>query len=333
MTRVAINGLGRIGRSVLKIALDTPDISVVAVNDLLPSESLAYLLKFDTVYGRYDREIRSESDRLLIGNSSVALFNSKDPVELPWKDLNVDVALECTGHFTNKEGLEKHLKAGAKFAILSAPSKNEGMKFVVPGVNHADKGDTMISTTSCTTNCISPVVEIMNRRFGIKKAVMTTVHAYTSSQSIVDSPSKKLRRGRAAAVNLVPSSTGAAIATTKVLPEISGRFDGVAIRAPIPVGSISDMVFLISRPTSVEEVNAFLREESTSERYRNIIGVSEEEIVSSDIVQDPRASIIDITLTKVIDGDLVKIMSWYDNEWGYASQMVREITRISKFMN
>lgn len=333
MTRIAINGLGRIGRSVLKIVLDTPDINLVAVNDLLPSENLAYLLKFDTVYGRYNKEIRTVQDQLIIGNSSIKLFNSKDPAELPWRDLNIDVVLECTGHFTDKEGLEKHIKGGAKYAILSAPSKNDGMRFVVPGVNHAEKSDIMISTTSCTTNCISPVVEIINRRFGIKKAVMSTVHAYTSSQSIVDSPSKKLRRGRAAAVNLVPSSTGAAIATSKVVPEIAGRFDGVAIRAPIPVGSISDIVFLISRPTSVDEVNSFLREECSSDRYREIIGVSEEEIVSSDIIQDPRASIIDLTLTKVIDGDLVKIMSWYDNEWGYASQMVREIIRIGKFLH
>jgi glyceraldehyde 3-phosphate dehydrogenase len=333
MTRIAINGLGRIGRSVLKIAMDSQDITLVAVNDLLPAESLAYLLKFDTVYGRYHKEIRSSNDRIFIGNSEIRMFNSKDPAELPWKDLNIDVALECTGHFTDKEGLEKHIKAGAKYAILSAPSKNEGMKFVVPGVNHAEKSDTMISTTSCTTNCISPVVEIMNRRFGVKKAIMTTVHAYTSSQSIVDSPSKKLRRGRAAAVNLVPSTTGAAIATTNVVPELKGRFDGIAIRAPIPVGSISDLVFLLSKSTSVEEINMTLREESNSDRYRDIIGISEEEIVSSDIIQDPRASVIDLTLTKVIDGDLVKIMSWYDNEWGYASQMVREINRIGNLIS
>jgi glyceraldehyde 3-phosphate dehydrogenase len=332
MVKIAINGLGRIGRAVLKIAMDTPDIQVLAVNDLLPVDNLTYLLKYDTVYGRYQKSVSSEGTSLKIADKTILMYNSKDPSELPWKNLDIDVTLECTGHFTSKEGLEKHLKAGAKYAILSAPSKDEGMRFIVPGVNHAEHSEKLFSTTSCTTNCITPVVEILNRRLGIQKAIMSTIHAYTSSQSIVDGPSKKFRRGRAAAANLVPTSTGAAKATTKVIPELEGKFDGVAIRAPIPAGSISDMVFITAKRTSVDYVNNLFREESQTERYREILGTSDEEIVSSDIIGDPRASIVDLTMTKVVDGDLVKVMSWYDNEWGYASQMIREISRIGKFI-
>lgn len=331
MARIAINGLGRIGRAVLKIMIDSPELEVVAVNDLLPADNLAYLFKFDTVYGRYPKPVSAEGDQLIVADKRIKLLNSKDPSELPWKEMRVDAALECTGHFVNKEGLEKHLKAGAKYAVLSAPSKNEGMKYVVPGVNHMEKGDTLISMTSCTTNCITPVVEIMKRRVGVEKAIMSTVHAYTSSQSIVDGPNKKWRRGRAAAANLVPATTGAGKATSKVVTELEGLFDGVAIRAPIPVGSVADITFLTSRSTSIEEVNNIFKEESQTERYQGILGFSDEEIVSSDIIQDSRASIIDSTMTKVVGGNLVKVMSWYDNEWGYASQLVREMIRLSKF--
>lgn len=331
MARIAINGLGRIGRAVLKIMIDSPELEVVAVNDLLPADNLAYLFKFDTVYGRYPKPVSAEGDQLIVADKRIKLLNSKDPSELPWKEMRVDAALECTGHFVNKEGLEKHLKAGAKYAILSAPSKNEGMKYVVPGVNHMEKGDTLISMTSCTTNCITPVVEIMKRRIGVEKAIMSTVHAYTSSQSIVDGPNKKWRRGRAAAANLVPATTGAGKATSKVVTELEGLFDGVAIRAPIPVGSVADITFLTSRSTSIEEVNNIFKEESQTERYQGILGFSDEEIVSSDIIQDSRASIVDSTMTKVVGGNLVKVMSWYDNEWGYASQLVREMVRLSKF--
>ncbi|MBD3345160.1 MAG: type I glyceraldehyde-3-phosphate dehydrogenase [Chitinivibrionales bacterium] len=333
MARLAINGLGRIGRAVLKIASDMPDMEVVAVNDLLPAENLAYLLKFDSVYGRFHKPVKAEGEHLKVGDTNIRMLNSKEPSELPWEDMKIDVALECTGHFTNKEGLEKHLKAGAKYAILSAPSKGDGMKFVVPGVNHAEKSDTMFSTASCTTNCITPVIEIMKRRFGVKKAIMSTIHAYTSTQQIVDGPSKKVRRGRAAATNLVPTSTGAAKATTKVITDLEGLFDGVAVRVPIPVGSISDIVCITVKSTSIDEINNAFREESETERYKDILGVSDENIVSSDIVQDPRGSIVDLTMTKVIDGDLVKIMSWYDNEWGYAAQMVRESNKVAKFLS
>lgn len=327
MTKVAINGLGRIGRAVLKIILDTPELELVAINDLVAPDNLAYLLKYDTVYGKYSQQVDSNSNSLTIAGKEYKYFQEKDPEALPWKDLNIDVVFECTGVFRKQEGLEKHLQAGAKKVVLSAPAKSEGIEVVVPGVSQDsdDRDNRLISCASCTTNCIAPVVEIMKRRIGVKKAIMTTIHAYTASQGLVDQPSKKFRRGRAAAANLVPTTTGAAIATTKVLPDLADKFDGVAVRTPIPVGSISDIVIVGEKETSVEEINNIFREEAQSERYRDIVGVSEDQIVSSDIVGDSHGSLIDLTMTQVVDGDLIKIMSWYDNEWGYANQMVRQV--------
>lgn len=331
MAKIAINGLGRIGRAVFKIVLDTPELELVAVNDLVDPENLAYLLKYDSVYGRYDKTVKGTENGLNVEGKTYKLFNKKNPEELPWGDLGIDVALECTGRFTSREGLEKHLRAGARFAVLSAPSKSEDVDTVVYGVNHPEVGGIeFLSCASCTTNCITPVFEVMGRRVGVKKAIMTTVHAYTSSQAIVDGPAGKWRRGRAAAVNFVPTSTGAAIATTKALPQYKGKFDGVAIRGPVPVGSIADLVFVTERKTSRDEINAIFREEAGSERYKGIMGVAEEPIVSTDIIRDSRASIVDLTMTQVVDGDLVKVMSWYDNEWGYANQMVREAKFLAK---
>lgn len=325
MTKVAINGLGRIGRAVLKIVLDTPDLELVALNDLVSPDNIAYLLKYDTVYGKYSQPIENNSNSLSIAGREYKYFQEKDPEALPWKDLKIDIVFECTGVFRTSEGLNKHIEAGAKKVILSAPAKSEGIEVVVPGVSKSNIDNSLISCASCTTNCIAPVMEIMQRRIGVTKAIMTTIHAYTVSQGLVDQPSKKLRRGRAAAANLVPTTTGAAIATTEVLPELADKFDGVAVRTPVPVGSISDIVIVSDRETSVEEINDIFREESQTEKYRDIIGVSQDQIVSSDIVGDARASIVDLTMTQVVDGDLIKIMSWYDNEWGYANQMVRQV--------
>jgi glyceraldehyde 3-phosphate dehydrogenase len=249
---------------------------------------------------------------------------------LPWGDLGIDIVFECTGAFKNATDLAKHIRAGAKTVILSAPAKSEDVPTIVHGVNAGEGTPRIISCASCTTNCITPVVEIMGRRIGVAKAIMTTIHAYTSSQSLIDEVSKNKRRGRAAAANFVPTSTGAAIATAKALPQYKGFFDGVAVRAPVPVGSIADIVFVTTRRTTVEEVNAIFTEESQSERYMGVVGVAEDPIVSSDIIKDARASIIDLSMTQIVDGDLVKVMSWYDNEWGYASQMVREAVRIAK---
>ncbi len=324
MAQVAINGLGRIGRAVLKIALDMPDVEVVAVNDLLNAENLVYLLRYDSVYGKYAKEIHSDGDTLTIGGRSIRLTHSRDPVELPWKDMGIAIAFECTGKFTNPEGLQKHLQAGAQYAILSAPSKGGGMKTVVPGVNDATKDDRMFSLASCTTNCIAPIMEILGRRIGVDKALMTTIHAYTSSQSLVDGPSKKHRRGRAAAVNLVPTTTGAAKAAAQTLPSLENKFDGLAVRAPVPTGSIADIVFLASKPVTEEEINGIFREESATNRYLDIVACSDDNIVSSDVAGDSHAATVDLTMTKVVDGNLVKVMGWYDNEWGYAAQMVRQ---------
>jgi len=329
MVRVAINGLGRIGRATMKIVLEKPGMELVAVNDLVPPENLAYLLKYDSVYGRYEKKVGHEKNALVIDNKKYKVFNEKKPEDLPWGDLGIDIVFECTGLFTKKEEMQKHLKAGAKKVILSAPSKSEDLGTVVHGVNKTGEDIKMISCASCTTNCITPVVEVMSRRIGIKKAIMTTIHAYTSTQSIVDGPNKKVRRGRAGAGNLVPTSTGAAKATTKALPQFKGKFDGVAVRAPVIVGSIADIVFLTEKNTSVDEINKIFKEEALSQRYKKVLGVTEDPIVSSDIIKDPRASVIDLSMTQVVDGDMVKVMSWYDNEWGYVNQMIREALRIA----
>jgi len=321
--KIGINGLGRIGRATLKIILDTPGLELVAINDLLPVENLAYLLKYDSVYGRYEKEVKAGKNSLIIDGKEYRMFNEKDPVRLPWGELEIDVVFECTGIFRKKDDMKRHLEAGAKRVVLSSPEKTGEVEMVVHGVNKSEAPQQLISCASCTTNCISPVVEIIGRRVGIKKATMTTIHAYTSSQSIVDGPRNKWRRGRAAAINFVPTSTGAAKATTKVLPQYRGKFDGVAVRGPIPVGSLADLVFLTERDVTIQEVNTFFREEANSDRYRGVLGVSEDPIVSSDIIKDPRASIVDLKMTQVVDGDLLKVMSWYDNEWGYANQMIQ----------
>jgi glyceraldehyde 3-phosphate dehydrogenase len=328
MPSIAINGLGRIGRSAVKILLDTDGLDLVAVNDVADVDNLAYLLKYDTVYGRYNRGVRATEDELLIGDRKVPVLAERDPANLPWRELGVDLVLECTGVFTSAEDLGKHINAGASYVILSAPTKSDGIPTVVHGVNRPDGQPQVISCASCTTNCITPVIEVAHRRVGVERALMTTVHAYTAGQQLVDGPSRNFRRGRAGAANLVPTSTGAAKATTRAIPELAGRFDGVAVRAPIPVGSVADIVFVASRPTTTEELNDAFRHEATTARYVGILGVSEDPLVSSDIVGDPRAAVIDLDLTRVVDGTLVKVMAWYDNEWGFTHQMVREAARI-----
>ncbi|MFZ7110326.1 MAG: type I glyceraldehyde-3-phosphate dehydrogenase [Desulfatiglandales bacterium] len=330
MVRTAINGLGRIGRAAFKIILEHPELDLAAVNDLVPTDNLAYLLRYDTVYGRYEKEVIASQTGLVVDGREYPVYHEKDPLNLPWKEFEVDIVFECTGVFTREEDLEKHLQAGAKFVILSAPPKSEAMPMVVHNVNRAEQPVRMMSCASCTTNCIAPVVEIMGRRIGVRKATLTTIHAYTASQGIVDGPNKKWSRGRAGAANLVPTTTGAAVATTKALPRYRGKFDGVAVRAPIPVGSLSDLVFLTERKTTVEEINDIFMQEAASERYRGILGVAEDPIVSSDIIKDPRAAIFDPRMTQVVDGDLVKVMAWYDNEWGYTNQMIREAVRVGK---
>lgn len=329
MTKVAINGLGRIGRAALKIIMDTPGLELVAVNDIVPIENIVYLLKYDTVYGRYGKLVEANGENLNIGGKTLRYFSEKDPTRLPWSSLGVDIVLECTGVFTTRQGLEKHIQAGVRYVILSAPAKDDDVPTVVHGVNTVD-GDTHILACASCTNCISPVVEIVGRRIGIKKAIMTTVHAYTASQAIVDSQSKRFERGRAGAANFVPTSTGAARATAKALPALKDLFDGIAVRGPVMVGSLADIVVVTERKTSVEEINRIFIEEAASARYRDILGVTSDPIVSSDIVKDPRASIIDLGMTRVVGGDLVKILSWYDNEWGFTNQMVRQAQQLGQ---
>lgn len=331
MAKIAINGLGRIGRAALKIVLQTPQLELAAVNDIAPLDNIAYLLRYDTVYGRYGQAIEVEGDCLVIGGKRYPVYHEKDPAHLPWARLDVDVVLECTGVFTRREDLGKHIRAGAGYVILSAPATGDDVDTVIHGVNRLNGGiPRIMSCASCTTNSITPVIEVIGRRIGITKAIMTTVHAYTASQSLVDAPNKKYRRGRAAAASLVPASTGAAVATTRALPQYTGLFDGVALRVPVPVGSISDITMLTTRKTSVDEVNAIFSEEAASDRYAGVLGITNDPIVSADIVQDPHAAIVDLDLTRVVDGDLVKVMSWYDNEWGYTHQLVRQTLGISE---
>jgi glyceraldehyde 3-phosphate dehydrogenase len=328
MPTVAINGLGRIGRASLKVLLGCHDLQVVAVNDLASIENLVYLMRYDTVYGRYPGEVRSEPGTLVIDGIRIPVSAEPDPAKLPWRALGVDLVLECTGAFTGEQDLRKHLAAGASYVLLSAPSASDAVPTVVHGVNSLIGNPQVISCASCTTNCIAPIVEVAHRRLGAERAVMTTVHAYTASQHLVDGPDSRHRRGRAGAVNMVPASTGAASATVRALPELEGRFDGIAIRAPIPVGSIADIVFVTGRPTTVDAVNEVFVQEAASSRYRGVVGVSADPLVSSDIIGDPHAAVVDLDLTRVVDGTLVKVMAWYDNEWGFTHQLIREARSI-----
>lgn len=329
MKKIAINGFGRIGRAALKVIMDTPGMEVVAINDLMTLENAAYLLQYDSVYRTYSKKVNFEENKLKVGDKNISYLSIKDPAQLPWKDLGVEIVIESTGLFTNREDAEKHLQAGAKHVVLSGPTKSVDTPTIVHGVNTADGKVAIFSCASCTTNNISPIIEILGRRIGIKKAILNTTHAYTASQAIVDGPSKKkLRMGRAAAMNLVPATTGAAIATAKALPQYQGKFDGVAVRTPVVVGSISDITFISERPTTVEEINNILKEEAATDRYREVVSVSDLPLVSSDIIQSSFASTVDTEMTRVVDGDLCKVMTWYDNEWGFTNQMIRQIKEL-----
>ncbi|MDD5295092.1 MAG: type I glyceraldehyde-3-phosphate dehydrogenase, partial [Patescibacteria group bacterium] len=301
-------------------------------NDLTDVRTLAYLLKHDTCYGEYKSSVGFKGDDLIVAGKKYKVLAEKDPAKLPWRELNVDIVLECTGRFTKKEEAAAHIKAGAKKVIISAPAKSENVKTIVLGVNEnkISKGDKVISMASCTTNCLAPVVDIIRQNFGIKKAIMTTVHSYTADQNIVDGPHKDLRRARAAAANIVPTTTGAAIATTKTIPSLAGKFDGLAIRVPTPVVSLCDIVFITSKKTEEKKVNQILKKFSRSAKYKNILEITEEPLVSSDFIGNPASAIVDLSLTKVIGGDLVKIVAWYDNEWGYSCRLAELCEYIGK---
>jgi glyceraldehyde 3-phosphate dehydrogenase len=330
MAKVAINGMGRIGRAALKVIMEQPEFELVAVNDIADIHNIAYLIKYDSVYGVYEHSVEVEGGNLIIGGKVVRYLSERDPLNLPWSDMGIDITFESTGLFTKSEDAGKHIQAGSKFVIISGPSSSADVPTVVYGVNTSagmpSENTRIISCASCTTNNITPVMEVFNRRIGVKKAIMTTVHAYTATQMLVDAPGgkKDMRRGRAAAMNIVPSSTGAAVATTKALPELAGKFDGTSLRVPTPVGSVADITILTERPTSVEEIQQIFREEAATDRYKGILEVTDDAIVSSDIIKNPAASIFSLDLVQVVDGDLVKVMTWYDNEWGYTNQMVKQ---------
>jgi glyceraldehyde 3-phosphate dehydrogenase len=328
--RVAINGFGRIGRAAFKIMLDKKKYDVVAINDLAPAESLAYLLKYDTVYGAYGKKVLVKGHDIYVGGKKYHITAQADPKKLPWKKLKIDVVLECTGRFVKDGAADAHIKAGAKKVIISAPAKGGGVDTFLLGVNQAGyKNQKVISNASCTTNCIAPVAQILVSKFGVDKAMMTTIHSYTADQALVDGPHKKdPRRGRSAAQNIVPTSTGAAIATAEVIPELRGLFDGLAVRVPTPIVSLSDFTFLLKKDVTVKQINNVLITASKSKQYKGILGVTDEPVVSSDFIGDERSSIVDLSLTKVVGGNMVKIVAWYDNEWGYSTRLVEMIDQI-----
>ncbi len=321
--KVAINGFGRIGRPVFKNLIENSNIELVAINDLTDTKTLAHLLKYDSVYGTYNKEVNATKNGIKIGDKEYTVLAEKDPAKLPWKKMNVDVVLECTGFFTDYQGASKHLKAGAKKVIISAPSKSKEVSTFVPGVNEKkydpDK-DKVVSMGSCTTNCLAPVAKVLNDQFGIEKGIMTTIHSYTSTQKIVDGPHKDLRRGRAAAVNMVPTTTGAAISVVQVLPELKGKLDGIAIRIPTPVVSLVDFVAELKQDTSADKVNQAF-ENAAKKELKGILDVETKPLVSTDFRQNPYSAIVDHQFTKVEGKNLIKVLAWYDNEWGYACRL------------
>ncbi len=330
--RIAINGFGRIGRAAFKIALEKKDLEVVAINDLTDAHILAHLLQYDTAYGHYRNQVTAKDGALIIDGRTFPVYAEPDPKKLPWKKLAVDVVLECTGRFTDHDGASQHVTAGAKKVILSAPAKGEdgGVPTFLMGVNDgAYQDEKVISNASCTTNSLAPVASIIHEKFGIAKALMTTIHSYTADQNLQDGPHKDLRRARAAAHNIVPTTTGAAIAVTQVIPELKGLFDGLSMRVPTIVVSLTDFTFVLKKKTTVEEINEVLRAATKEARYSRVLAVTEEPLVSSDFIGNPYSSIVDLSLTKVIDGDLVKVVAWYDNEWGYSNRLVEMAELVS----
>lgn len=324
MVKVAINGFGRIGRNALKILLERHDVQVVAINDITDAKTLAHLLKHDSSYGTYDKKVTSANNALIINTREIPVYAEKDPTKLPWKKLGVDVVIESTGFFTNPEDAKAHITAGAKKVVISAPAKGEGAKTVVLGVNEeiVTKDDVIISNASCTTNCIAPVMKVLEDEFGIEKAMMTTVHSYTGSQKILDAPAKDLREARSAAENIVPTTTGASKAAAKAIPALEGRFNGLSVRVPTPVVSLSDITAILKCDTTKEELNEIFIRASKEPYYEGIIGVTNEELVSSDFIGDPHSCIVDLPLTDVVGGNMIKIVAWYDNEWGYSNRLV-----------
>ncbi len=339
--RVAINGAGRIGRAFLKLAVMEPTLEVVAINDLADIENIAYLMKYDSAYGRSNLDVKADKEKnvIMVNGQEVKYLSEKDPALLPWKDLAIDIVLESTGFFTQTDKANAHVTAGAKRVVVSAPIKDDPAgaiagATVLMGINeNALPSCAISSNASCTTNAASPLISVLHEKIGIEKAILNTTHAYTASQSLVDGPNKKdWREGRAAAMNMAPSSTGAAVAVAKVIPDLQGKFDGIAVRVPIVTGSLVDITFISRRPTTVEEVNSLLKAAATEAKWKGIFDATEEELVSRDIIGNPHASIADLKMTRVVDGNLVKVLAWYDNEGGYTHSLVRHVVEVAKLV-
>jgi glyceraldehyde 3-phosphate dehydrogenase len=331
-TKIGINGFGRIGRNAFKIAFDRSDLEIIAINDLTDTKTLAYLLQHDSNYGAYKNTVGYDDTGIIVNGQHVKVLAEKDPAALPWGELGVEIVIESTGRFTEKEQAELHITAGAKRVVISGPSKSDGVDTIVLGANE-DKIATasqIISNASCTTNSLGMVMAILDSEFGVEKSLLTTVHSYTASQALQDAPSKDLREGRNAAENIVPTTTGAAIAVTKTLPQLAGKFDGLSIRVPTPVVSISDITVLLGRDTTVAEINDVFKKAAQDPFYQGILGISEEPLVSRDYIGNSHSGVVDLLLTKVVGGNLAKIMVWYDNEWGYSNRLVELIADVGK---
>ncbi len=331
-TKIGINGFGRIGRNAFKLAFDRSDLQVVAVNDLTDTKTLAYLLKHDSNYGTYKHDVSYDDTGIIVNGEHIKVIAEKDPAALPWGELDVEIVIESTGRFTEKETAELHIKAGAQRVIISGPSKSEGVDTIVLGANEdkVEGASHVISNASCTTNSLGAVMAVLDAEFGIQKSLLTTVHSYTASQALQDAPSKDLREGRNAAENIVPTTTGAAIAVTKTLPQLAGKFDGLSIRVPTPVVSISDITVLFERDVTVEEINNAFKKAASEPYYQGILGVSEEALVSRDYIGNSHSGVVDLLLTKVVGGNLGKVMVWYDNEWGYSNRLVELVADVAK---
>ncbi|MBR6168439.1 type I glyceraldehyde-3-phosphate dehydrogenase [Candidatus Saccharibacteria bacterium] len=332
MVRIAINGFGRIGRNAFKIAFDRNDAEVVAINDLTDAATLAHLLKYDSNYGIYSKDVSADGSDLIVDGKRIRVLSEKEPNNLPWGEMNVDVVIESTGLFTDPAKARAHIEAGAKKVVISAPAKGEGAKTIVLGVNEDDVtvDDQIISNASCTTNCIAPVMKILEDNIGIEKAMMTTVHSYTASQKLQDAPAKDIREARAAAENIVPTTTGASKAAAKTIPSLQGKFNGLSVRVPTPVVSLSDITAVTKRDTSIEEINEMFKKAAADPYYQGILDATEEELVSIDYRGNSHSSIVDLKLTDVIGGNLIKVVAWYDNEWGYSNRLVELTVDLGK---
>ena len=332
---VAINGFGRIGRNAFKIAFEREDLKVVAINDLTDTKTLAHLLKYDSSYGIYQHDVGYDDTGIIVDGKHVKVLSEKDPAMLPWKDHDVDVVIESTGFFVDPKLARSHIDGGgAKRVIISAPAKGEGADTIVLGVNDEkiDTATDVVSNASCTTNCITPVMAVLEKNFGIEKAMMTTIHSYTASQKLQDAPAKDLREARAAAENIVPTTTGASIAAAQALPALKGVFGGLSIRVPTPVVSLSDFVVVTKRETTIEEINTVFKEAAKQPFYQGILDVTEEELVSSDFKGNSHSAIVDLKLSNVIGGNLIKVVAWYDNEWGYSNRLVELVADVGRLI-